>query len=221
MRPFILVISFFFPWPLRRLILEKVLGYQIHPTCRIGVSWVLPQKLVMENYSTIGHLNVFKGLDCVHLKKYARIGRGNWITGLSSKNVSHFCDQDNRRPQLVVGEHSAITNRHLIDCTDSVTIGDFSIFAGFQSQVLSHSIDFINSKQLSLPIKIGDYCFVGTNCVLLGGSSLPDYSVLGAKALLNKNFNESYYLYGGVPAKPIKILSQKSQYFNRIRGFVD
>ena len=33
------------------------------------------------------------------------------------------------------------------------------------------------------PITIGDYCFVGTNCVLLGGSVLPSYSVLAAKSL--------------------------------------
>jgi acetyltransferase-like isoleucine patch superfamily enzyme len=56
--------------------------------------------------------------------------------------------------------------------------------------------------------------------VLLGGSSLPHHSVLGAQALLNKKWDEPYRLYGGVPAKPLKALSQEMAYFRRTEGFV-
>jgi carbonic anhydrase/acetyltransferase-like protein (isoleucine patch superfamily) len=69
-------------------------------------------------------------------------------------------------------------------------------------------------------VRVGDYCFVGTNCVLLGGSALPDFCVLGAKSLLNKSLTESYYLYGGVPARPIEKLSPDCEYFRRATGFV-
>jgi acetyltransferase-like isoleucine patch superfamily enzyme len=121
---------------------------------------------------------------------------------------------------LILGEHAAITNRHLIDCTDRVTIGKFTTIAGFQSQLLSHSIDIEKNRQDSKPICIGDYCFLGTNCVLLGGSALPDYSVLGAKSLLNKAHMETHRLYGGVPAKPLKELARDLAYFKRTEGFV-
>ena len=174
----------------------------------------------MEEGSHIGHLTVCKNIDLLHLKAHSSIGRGNWITGFPLGPSPHFAEEVDRRPQLIVGEHSAITHRHLLDCTNAVEIGRFTTFAGFQSQILTHSIDIENNRQASAPVRIGDYCFVGTNSVLLGGSVLPDYCVLGAKSLLNKALTETYQLYGGVPAQPIKKLSPESKYFTRSEGFV-
>jgi acetyltransferase-like isoleucine patch superfamily enzyme len=154
------------------------------------------------------------------LHEHALIGRGNWITGFPLGTSAHFASEIDRRPELIVGEHSAITHRHLIDCTNSITIGRFTTFAGFQSQMLTHSIDIEHNRQASAPIRIGDYCFIGTNSVLLGGSALPDYAVLGAKSLLNKVFTERYQLYGGVPAKQLQPLPHDYAYFNRTTGFV-
>ena len=109
---------------------------------------------------------------------------------------------------------------HHIDCTNIITIGNFSTVAGYQSQLLTHSIDVMESRQHSAPISIGDYTFVGTNVVILGGASLPAFSVLGAKSLLNKSFTEQYTLYGGVPAKAIAPIDKQAKYFNRHEGFV-
>lgn len=220
MNTIIMLISLLFPWSVRRSILEKQLGYNIHPSCRIGFSWILPNRLIMEEGSSIGHLTLCKNIALLHLKAHATIGRGNWITGFPLGNSRHFAEEKDRQPQLIVGEHSAITHRHLIDCTNSVSIGRFTTFAGFQSQILTHSIDLEKNRQASVPVRIGDYCFVGTNCVLLGGSALPDFSVLGAKSLLNTSFTEPYQLYGGVPAQPIKKLPADYAYFGRTAGFV-
>lgn len=220
MKEIVMFLSLFLPWGMRRAVLEKQLGYTIHPSCRIGFSWILPTRLIMEEGSAIGHLTMCKNIDLLHLHAHATIGRGNWITGFPLGLSRHFAQEKDRQPQLIVGEHSAITHRHLIDCTNSVTIGRFTTFAGFQSQIVSHSIDIERNCQASAPVRIGDYCFVGTNCVLLGGSALPDFSVLGAKSLLNKGFTESYQLYGGVPARPIEKLSPDCAYFRRTEGFV-
>jgi acetyltransferase-like isoleucine patch superfamily enzyme len=213
-------VSLFFPWRLRRSFLEKQFGYEIHPSCRIGFSWILPARLLMEEGSRIGNLTVCKNIDLLHLKAHASIGNGNWITGFPLGPSRHFAHQQDRQPQLIVGEHAAITHRHLIDCTNSVTIGKFTTVAGFQSQIISHTIDIEKNRQTSSPIRVGDYCFVGTNCVLLGGSALPDFCVLGAKSLLNKSFTESYQLYGGVPARAVEKLSPDLEYFRRSEGFV-
>jgi len=212
--------SLLLPWELRRSFLEKQFGFQIHPTARIGLAWVFPNRLVMEEGTSIGTATVCKNLELLHLKAHATIGRGNWITGFPLGSSPHFAHQTDRHPELIVGEHAAITNRHLIDCTSSVSIGRFTTFAGFHSQIISHSIDLEENRQSSKPVRVGDYCFVGTNCVLLGGSALPDFCVLGAKSLLNKNFTDSYQLYAGVPARPVKALSRESKYFQRTEGFV-
>jgi UDP-3-O-[3-hydroxymyristoyl] glucosamine N-acyltransferase len=205
---------------MRRSFLEKQFGYTIHSSCRIGLSWILPTRLIMEEGSSIDHLTVCKNIDLLHLRTHATIGRGNWITGFPLGPSRHFAQEKDRQPQLILGEHSAITHRHLIDCTNSVTIGKFTTFAGFQSQIITHSIDIEKNCQASAPVRIGDYCFVGTNCVLLGGSALPDFCVLGAKSLLNKSFTESHQLYGGVPAHPVEKLSPDCAYFRRTEGLV-
>jgi acetyltransferase-like isoleucine patch superfamily enzyme len=215
-----MALSFLLPWQLRRAFLEKQFGYQIHPTARIGFAWILPNRLIMEERSSIGSATVCKNIDLLHLKAHAIIGRGNWITGFPLGASHHFAHQTDRRPELIIGEHSAITNRHLLDCTNSVTIGKFTTFAGFHSQIISHSIDLEQNRQSSEPVRVGDYCFVGTNCVFLGGSALPDFCILGAKSLLNKTFSENYQLYGGVPARPIKSLPRDYKYFQRTEGFV-
>ena len=215
-----MLFSVLLPWPLRRSWLTKRFGYEIHPTARIGLALVFPDRLVMEAHTTIGHLTVCKNIALLHLREHAVVGNGNWITGFPLGPSPHFANESDRRPELIVGEHSAITHRHLIDCTNRITIGRFTTFAGFQSQMLTHSIDLATNRQASASIQIGDYCFVGTNSVLLGGSALPDYCVLGAKSLLNKTFTETHQLYGGVPAKPLQTLPRDYPYFHRTSGFV-
>ena len=170
--------------------------------------------------SCIGHLNVLKGFDALKMDAYASIGNLNWITGFPSDFATHFSHQTDRKPILKIGEHSAITNRHLIDCTNAVTIGKFTTVAGYRSTLLTHSIDIKENRQSSHPIQVGDYCFLGTCCTLLGGCSLPDYSVLGANSLLNKAYEERYHLYGGVPARVVRKLDPDSKYFTRAIGFV-
>ncbi len=214
------LISLLLPWNIRRGFLEKQFGYKIHPTARIGLAWVFPSRLIMEEGAAVGHLTVCKNIDLLHLKAHSVIGRGNWITGFPLGPSPHFAHQSDRRPELVLDEHSAVTHRHLIDCTNSVKIGRFTTVAGFQSQIITHWIDIQENRQTSAPIQIGNYCFVGTNSVLIGGSVLPDFCVLGAKSLLNKAFSDSYQLYGGVPARPIQTISRDSKYFQRTEGFV-
>jgi acetyltransferase-like isoleucine patch superfamily enzyme len=212
---------FFLPWKLRRVALNKWFKYNIEKTAYIGFAWIFPKHLTMAAGSRIGHFSVAIHLDEIVLGQNSSIGRSNWITGFSSGATSkHFQHQHARMSILKIGNESAITKNHHLDCTNSLEIGNFTIIAGYNSQLLTHSINLEDNRQDSHPIRIGNYCFVGTNVVILGGSSLPDYSVLGAKSLLNTCFEESFYLYGGVPAKAVKQLSHELKYFRRNKGFV-
>jgi hypothetical protein len=209
-----------FPWRIRRLLLIWWMRYEIHPTARIGWSWICPDRLEMAPGARIGHLTVCKGLALLKMGEQSRLGNLNWITGFPMGNTAFFSEEAGRRAELVIGDQAAVTHRHLIDCTNSVRIGRFSTFAGYRSQVLTHSIDLLRSRQASRPVTVGEYCFVGTNCVLLGGSVLPDYSVLGASSVLNKAHTEAHWLYAGNPAQPVKALSEQMRYFQRSAGFV-
>lgn len=212
--------SFLMPWSFRRRYLVRFFGFQIDPTASIGLSWILPKRLIMGSHSRIDHLTLCKGLDIVELGDHSFIGRLNWISGFPSSATNHFQGDVDRRPRLVLGEHAAITNRHIIDCTNEITIGRFTTIAGFRSQFLTHSIDLQLNEQRSHPIRIGDYCFVGTGVIVLGGAILPSKSVLGAGAVLSKKFYEESTLYAGVPAKLIKRMNTSDGYFVRSEGFV-
>lgn len=219
MRKLLCLAALLLPWPLRRRVLTHLFGFEIHPSARIGLAWVFPKKLVMEANSKIGHLSVCRGLDLVKLGSHASIGKGNWICGISRGETKHFCHQHDRVSALVMGDHSAVTSRHIIDCTNTVSIGPFSTIAGYRTQILSHSIDLEECRQSSAPVSVGSFTFVGTDCVLLPGSALPDRSVLGAKSLLNKAHVTPCWLYGGIPARPIRPITG-GRYFSRTSGFV-
>lgn len=220
MKTFLMFVSLLLPWGTRRLFLEKQFGYSVHPDSRIGFAWIFPRRLILEEGARIGHLTVCKNIDLLHLGEHAIVGQLNWITGFPSGSSRHFAHQPDRRPELIVERHAGISSRHLIDCTARVRIGAFATIGGFRSQIITHSIDLPAGRQAAQPIDIGEYCFTGTNSVMLGGSVLPHHSVLGAQSLLNKKWDEPYRLYAGVPAKPIKELSPELEYFRRTEGFV-
>ena len=198
----------------------RLFGFNIHSTARIGFSIILPENLEMGPDTRIGNLTICKGISLLSMEESSSIGNLNQITGFPAGDPSYFSADRNRRPELILGRHAAITERHVIDCTNSVRIGKFATLAGYRSQILTHSIDLPQSRQTSKPVEIGEYCFVGTGSIVLGGSVLADYSVLGAGSLLNKVYTEEYVLYAGNPARPIKSLSINTAYFHREAGAV-
>lgn len=221
MKNLLKVLTIILPWSLKRYILIKVFKFEIHPSARLGLNWIFPEKLIMHAGSRIDHFTVAVHLDYMELGHNSYIGRSNWITGFSTHIQSkHFNHQIGRQSALHLGEESAITKNHHIDCTSRVTIGRFSTIAGYNSQLLTHSIDVFESRQDSSPINIGDYCFVGTNVTILGGATLPSFCVLGAKSLLRQEFQVNKMLYAGVPAKPIKSFPETTKYFHRTEGFI-
>ncbi|MBV2350344.1 acyltransferase [Synechococcus sp. HK05] len=209
------------PWPLKRLLLQRLFGYQLHRTARIGLAWIYPCMLRMAAGSRIAALTVAVNLDALELGEQASIGRSNWITGFPTGTASpHFAHQPDRRAELSLGDHAAITKNHHVDCTNRILIGPHTTIAGYHSQLLSHAIDLHYNRQHSEPITIGAYCFVGSSCVILGGSVLPDHCVLGALSLLNKPHTEAWGLYAGQPARRLKNIDPRAAYFSRSTGLV-
>lgn len=208
------------PWSLRRLGLIKIFGFKISKSARIGYSIVLPENLLMGDYSRIGHLNFITKLRLLEIGDYGVVGSLNRVTAMPRSNKDFFVKDKNRDPALIIGRHSAITNAHQIDCTDRLSIGEFSTLAGWHSQILTHAIDFIEPRQRAQSVTIGNYCFVGTRAIFLPGASLPNYSILAAGGVVHKKMQDPYTLYGGVPAAPVKSLDKSLGYFNRVQGHI-
>lgn len=207
------------PWSLRRLILNRVFRYGIDRAARIGFSIILADELELGPGARIGSLTMVKGVRLLKLGREAQVGNLNWITG-ASKDSAFFRDQPERDPSLTLGDHASITHRHLVDCSDAVEIGAFTTIGGWNSQILTHSIEVSSSRQRANPVRVGAYCFVGTNVVLLKGSVLPAYSVLSAGSVLASNEEATHGLYAGNPARRVKDLDPELAYFTRKSGFV-
>lgn len=204
-----------FPWFIKRALLVLFFKYELDPQAYIGFSFIYPKSLIMRKNAEIGSFNVAVNLEKITMNEDTSISRNNWITGYPLNKHNHFQEQKDRKPYLIMGKGSAITKNHMIDCTDLIEIGEYTSVAGYGTQILTHSTSLEHNKQRCAPIRIGARSFVGTRSILLPGVRLPDSSVLGAGAVLTKEFNETFSMYGGVPAKFIKTMEPDLMFLNR------
>ena len=58
MKKILNIIIIFLPWAIRRRLLNIFYHYKIHPKAKIGLSYIYPKHLIMEEGAYIGHLNV-------------------------------------------------------------------------------------------------------------------------------------------------------------------
>ena len=212
--------SLFLPWPVKRLVYRHLLRYEVSAVARIGFSFISAERVRLEDGARVGHLNIVKGLSILSLGSNARIGNGNWLTAYPSSGSAHFASEQTRLPGLRIGNEGAITSLHILDCTNLITIGQGATLGGWRSQVLTHGIDFAQNRQRSAPVDVGQYSFIGSAGMLLPGSSFPAHSVLGAHSCVTGPLSGEFWLYGGVPARPIKKLATTDRYFSRETGHV-
>jgi acetyltransferase-like isoleucine patch superfamily enzyme len=68
----------------------------------------------------------------------------------------------------------------------------------------NHNLENFEQHDPSEPIYIGDFCWLGANCVILPGVNLGSHVIIAAGAVVTKSFKENDIVIGGVPAKKIK-----------------
>lgn len=219
LRAFVSIALMPLPWGLRRPLLGLLLGFRLHPKSHIGFALVLAERVVLEEGARIGHFTLVSPIGLIHLHAHATIGRGNKIMGGQQTHL--YPNERSRVSALIMEEHSSLTREHYIDCTNTVTIGRFTVVAGWGSQFLTHSPDLSTSTQISAPLRIGAYCFLGTRIIILKDAVLPDYCVLSAGSVLRDAQSETHWLFSGVPAKAIMRLDANAQFFHRTHGHFD
>lgn len=97
-----------------------------------------------------------------------------------------------------------------IDATNGVEVGAYTNF-GPNVSVISSNHDFYNNAVLTAapPVKIGAHCWLGSQCVILPGVCLGDFTIVGAGAIVTKSFAEGYCVIAGNPATIIKYLDKE------------
>lgn len=144
------------------------------------------------------------------------IGRYNWITA-SPDGHREFAHELDRVPELIMAERSAITARHIVHCSNRVSLGHGSTVSGGRSQILTHKVDLTHARQSTAPTHIGEYVMAGAQYVILPGSIVPDRSAVGPGSTFRGRPDGEYVLYLGVPAVPAAALKRDARWYDEER----
>ena len=214
---FIAVLPSFLMRPCYRLLF----GYRVGKRVRIGFSIIDAGQCVIEDDVRIGHLNIVLGVGKLALADHVRIGHLNIIRGGEEVRLGRFSEiirmneinsipdpdvVNPVEPCFSLGPGSVITTGHKIDFTDRVDIGRRAIIGGRNSSLWTHN------RQRTLPIRIGDFAYVGSEIRMAPGSSIPPRCVVGIGSVITGEIESPGWLIAGVPAKPIKELSPEDKF---------
>ncbi len=93
--------------------------------------------------------------------------------------------------ELSIGEYVYFNEGSMISCQDKIEIGDHCKF-GPNVTIIDNDHCFdacngVNNKFVSLPISIGNNCWIGANVVILKGTVVEDNCVIGAGCIIKGN----------------------------------
>ena len=96
-----------------------------------------------------------------------------------------------------------------IEAYNGIILGDFTNI-GPNVGILSANHNLVDNSvhEKAPPIKIGHFCWIGMNAVILPGVVLGDFTIVGAGAIVTKSFKEGYCVLGGNPALIINHLDK-------------
>lgn len=202
-----LICLFLPPMRLKNQLL-RYLGWEISHTCRIGFSWISTKKLKMLNGSNIGHGN-FLQPKSIFLSKGSGIGHLNKVTGPVRVILYDYAAIGNQNiitrgqegvswggAMLKLGCWSKLTVGHVVDCTRSVIVGDFTTFAGRGTQIWTHG--YIHAPEgrdrfrIDGSVRIGNNVYVGSSCVINAGVTVGKGITIGSASCVAR----SLYLPG-------------------------
>jgi acetyltransferase-like isoleucine patch superfamily enzyme len=97
-----------------------------------------------------------------------------------------------------------------------IYIGDYTQIARNVGIITAnHDLNDNRKHSVVRDVRIGKYCWLGMNSVILPGVELGDYTVVGAGTVVTKSFPEGYCVLAGSPAKVIKKLDPSECVFHK------
>lgn len=201
------------PRRVRRLLLTKVLGYDIHPTAHVGRSVISVGAMTLGPGARIGGLNYIAHLDRVELGEVAMIGNLNWISSVRA-DAGAF-EGIERRPWLTLERGAHIGFQHYVDCCDHVTLEEMALLGGIRSQLLTHWAPVDTGRLTCAPVTIGSRCLLHTGLIITAGSDIAPRSVVAAGSVVTAPLTEPDTFYAGAPARPRRRLDPAAPLFSR------
>lgn len=200
-------------------IYRHLFGFDIADDAKIGCSILDVDHLSLGPGATIGHgnwfsatrevridegadvgfLNLLRGGDTIHLHRYAQVFRFNVLNSILDPETVAPTDA-----RLILGPGACVVSGHRFDFTDRIQLGKNVIIAGRNSSLWTHN------RQVTSPIEIADYCYLGSEVRLAPGARLGEFAVLSMGSVLAGDA-EGHTVHGGVPARPIRPTNQDDE----------
>lgn len=137
-------------------------------------------------------------------KYILRQNRGvNWHVHYTS--TVHHPEKITRGKNVYPGDSPG----NYIEASNGITIDDYTNI-GPNVGIISANHDLIDNTQHTKvpPIKIGRFCWIGMNAVILPSVELGDFTIVGAGAVVTKSFTKGYCVVAGNPAVIINNLDK-------------
>lgn len=214
MRRLLALLLVVLPQSLKRQVANRLLGWEIHPTAHLGRSLILVGRLRLGPRASIGPFNLIKDVDEVVLGEGAAIASRNRITAVPASS-GVFTHSPHRRPALVMAPFSMITTGHEIDCSDLVELDEHAIVAGFGSQVLTHSLNLVQDRFVTGPVRFGEHSALMSGCIVLSGLQVPARSIVSAGSVITTRLSAELTFYRGNPAEAVRDLPPTLKFFHR------
>jgi len=174
--------------------------YCVIGNCEIGNNVIIRNNVVIEDNVIIGDNTLIDSNSVIGASGLAWIwdenGNRILLPQIGGVNVGSNC---------ILATDVTIVKGSL---TENTTIGDYTVIAhgtkiGHGCQV-GHHVHIANNVSLAGNAVVGDRSFLGSACIIAPSIKLPNNSILGAGAMLNKSFEEPFCTFAGIPAKIIK-----------------
>jgi acetyltransferase-like isoleucine patch superfamily enzyme len=202
MKNIVIFIVCLFPRSRPKNMVLKVFGFEIAKNCHFSpnIVWNV-SRFSVEECAEIRAFNVFRNVG-IEVGEGAIIGSFNWFSSAPAlRHLSNFSGI------FKIGSHGAINSRNYFDCSGGIEFGKFSDLAGVRSILISHQLDYTNSKQSCEGIVIGDYCLISANVKMTPGVRVENACLVAMSSVLTRGVYKSGNLYAGVPAKLKKPIS--------------
>jgi acetyltransferase-like isoleucine patch superfamily enzyme len=116
-----------------------------------------------------------------------------------------------RRIRIGIGSAPGLSPGCYIQGTNGIEIGDYTLVAPNVGIIsANHRDDSLRDHHLENPIRIGSYCWIGMNAIILPGVELGNHTYVGAGAVVTKSFPDGYCVIAGNPARVIRAISKDS-----------
>lgn len=206
-----------FPVRVARLMSWK-LYRRVHPTARVGFSYIGGAAPALGPKVRIGHFNLVS-VTTLELEEGARIGHLNRISGRFSVKLAARAAIGNRNSisrsranglgpsRMTLGLWSKITSGHRVNMADNFSMGEYSTVAGAGTQVWTHGYVHdetgIGRYRIDGPVQIGSNVYIGSMCFLSMGVRIADGIIVGGGTAVARDLlDKGLYVSAGIRCLP-------------------